>query len=429
VWGGSICLVGALLYLGAVRGPLIYDGSFFLYQILETQLPFIPDNRFLAVPVHIVTIGASHLTDDVWTLGLVFSVTYLAMAVGTFLGSAWWMSRQDGGLVVWPVLGLLLVSPILVDTTTESLATAGLAFAMTYIAATPKTRRRWVIAGVLAGLLFASHPYAGVVLAWAGGVAAYRWARSGRREVAELVFCGAAVVIGVIRLSILVPGYETAAAAPGALLPELWHLVLPETAALALGAWLCGIGLLLWRRGLIPVGAGPLTCLAPALGYVPLLVGLARGTGWPPPIAYRFATVPLVLPLLILLVIDLVTAGGDRAPTNAKAAYRAAAAAAMLAISAGLVLQGWRWNEEVSAMRAHVAATAAPCGPDFAGAAAIATWGGRSLAVLVQGREPRVVLGSQAECDRLISAHVYSGSNHFTALYLPSRGWFHLPRP
>ena len=116
-------LLAALAALALVRGPLIYDGSFFLYQVLQTGAPFIPDNRVVAVPVHLLVIALARATDDTWTISLVFSALYIALAAGAYLGSAWWLRRQAPRLLAWPLLGLLAVSPILIDSTTESLVT------------------------------------------------------------------------------------------------------------------------------------------------------------------------------------------------------------------------------------------------------------------------------------------------------------------
>lgn len=421
-------LVAALTALAVVRGPLIYDGSFFLYQVLQTGAPFIPDNRVVAVPLHLLVIGMGRLTDDTWTIALGFSVLYIALAAGAYLGSAWWLRRQAPRLAAWPLLGLVAVSPILIDSTTESLVTGGLAFPLVHLAASPKTPRRVAGAAVLSLLLLASHPAAGVVLVLSGAVAAYRWLRPGRRDHVELAFAGLAVTAGVLRMRLLVPGYETQVADPATFVITVSHGITAEVALMVLSVWLVGAGLLLYRLGRRQARGARWLPALPLAGAVPLLAGLLSGHQWPAPLDFRLAVVPALIPLLLMQSID--TVRRDVVAQSSTVLYRRATAVAMLAASLGMGIQAARWSGEVGTMRAYIAAAPGPCLADVSGGnLAISSWGGRSLAVIVQGRRPRTVFGSAAECRLLVGQHVYSGSNHFVALYPSRSGWFQLPAP
>lgn len=423
----GLCLAAALVAVVLVRGPLLFDGSFFLFQVLQSGAPYIPDNRFLAVPIHVATLGVARLTDDPWTIALAFSAMYLALAAGAYLGAAWWLRRSASHLAAWPILGLLVVSPILLDTTTESLVTGGLAFVMVHLAATAKSPRRLGAAAVVAAVLFISHPIAGLVLLMAAGAAVLHWERAGRRDRVDLVFVAVSVVIGVVRLRLLVPGYESYIATPGTFVTHLVQGIRPAVALVLVSAWVSGTFLLLARRG----GGGPgrrALALLPVAGAVPLVIDIAAGHGWPPELDYRLAIVPALLPLLAMLAIDANAGPGRTAATSF--ATRRVVALAMLAVSAILGVQAWRWNGDVGAMRAYVAAAPSPCMPDLVlPGRATGHWGGRSLALLVEGRNPAVVLGSAAECGQLRERHLYSGSTNFVALYPTRSGWFRLPNP
>ncbi|HEV1996515.1 MAG TPA: hypothetical protein VGR61_00095 [Candidatus Dormibacteraeota bacterium] len=425
---GASFLALALGALALVRGPLLYDGSFFLYQVLQTGAPFIPDNRIVAVPIHLLTLFVARFTDDTWTIALAFSGLYIALATGSYLGAAWWIQRRLGRLLAWPILGLLAVSPILVDATTESLVTGGLAFPMVYLAAAAKSVARLAAAAILGLVLFASHPAAGLVLSVAAAAAAYRWLRYGRRDHVELLFGLVALCAGVLRLRLLVPGYETYIADPATLATAMSHGITYPVAIMVLSVWLAGAGLLLCGLNRLDARVARWLPALPLAGALPVAASLLLGTGWPSALDYRLAIVPVLLPLLVMLVIDVVR---DAAPPPAvDTRYQRAAALTMIAIGVCVGLQTWRWNGDVSAMRTYVSASTGPCIADVTGSdKAISNWGGRSLAVLIQGRRPRVVLGSVAECQQLVSRHLYSGSNHFVALYPSHSGWFHLPSP
>jgi len=413
-----------LVALALVRGPLIYDGSFFLFHVLQTGAPFIPDNRVVAVPVHLVTLAVAHLTSDTWAIALAFSAMYIALAAGAYLGTAWWLRRHRPGLVAWPLLGLLAVVPILVDTTTESLVTGGLAFALVYLAAVPKTAGRVTGAVVVAIVLFASHPAAGLVLILAGVAAAVRAVRGAARL--EAAFAMVALAAGVLRLRLLVPGYETQVGDPQTFVATLAKGISYPVAAMVVSVWITGAGLVLSRHRRLDRRVVRYLPALPLAGTLPLAASLLFGHGWPPPLDYRLATIPALLPLLVMLVVDATEEEPrDHAPG---VTHLRVAAMALVAVSVCVGIQAWRWQGEVSRMRSYVAALAGPCGAEVTGSGtALSHWGARSLAVLVQGRAPRVVLGSDADCRQLTASRLYSGSRRFVALYPGDAGWFHFP--
>jgi hypothetical protein len=425
--GPWVLALGSLAYLAIERAPLIYDGSFFLFTILETQAPMTPDGRIVPLPAQWLTIMSSRLTDDTWLLALVFSAGYLALVGGAFVVATLLLRRVAHRMQAWPLMGLLAVSPILVDTTTESLVTSALAFPAVLLAARSKTLASVGALTLVVVLLFVSHPAAGLVLVLCGAVSLGRWLWTGRRAVLDLCLAGLLAAVGVTRLRMLDPGYEVKVGQPSYLVGRSLASIGHVEAFMLLTLWATAALLLLARFGKFPSAVGRWIPVLPLLGALPLIFQLMVGNPnqWPARIDYRLVTVTGVLPLLVAVAVDAM------APSTpeADAGQGRTGAVCLAAFSLIMALQGWHWQHDVDRVRAAVSATPAGCAHDVTGPrpAVMNHWGSRSLVVLIQGRSPRTVLGSTGECNALIDRRVYSASNDFPARYNAGHGWFRLP--
>ena len=102
----------ATLVATAAGLPLLWDGSLFLLETLNTRSIFIAHYRFIDALFEIPMLLAANVTTDLHILGVVFNLSYTLIPLIS-IGLSWWIVRKTApALIVWPVLGigLLLVS-------------------------------------------------------------------------------------------------------------------------------------------------------------------------------------------------------------------------------------------------------------------------------------------------------------------------------
>ncbi len=100
-------VISSALVLAAVSGgALLWDGSYYLYRILDTHIPV---ERFpgsldtlLALPVLL----AAGLTNQVAVLQAIFGLTYALVPILSLALSWWIVRRQAPSLFIWPALGI-----------------------------------------------------------------------------------------------------------------------------------------------------------------------------------------------------------------------------------------------------------------------------------------------------------------------------------
>lgn len=105
----SLVVLGALI--AAVMGTaLSWDGSWYLFNVLESQAPFTPHGRVVNTVLQAPTLLAQSFTDRLGVLRLVFGMTYLAVPVVALVGS-WLVVRQRRpDMLVWPALAICLAT-------------------------------------------------------------------------------------------------------------------------------------------------------------------------------------------------------------------------------------------------------------------------------------------------------------------------------
>jgi hypothetical protein len=100
-------MIGSALLLAALVGAaLSWDGSWYLFRILDDQAPFTPHGRTAGAALHWITIQTSRFTEDLDVLRVVFGLSYAAIPLIALLLS-WWIARKhDPRLFIWPALGI-----------------------------------------------------------------------------------------------------------------------------------------------------------------------------------------------------------------------------------------------------------------------------------------------------------------------------------
>src|SRR5208282_829898 len=59
--------------------PLTWDGAFYLFSALDTQWPFVPHGRTINVALQLPVVAASHLTQNLAPLRLIFCLCYASV--------------------------------------------------------------------------------------------------------------------------------------------------------------------------------------------------------------------------------------------------------------------------------------------------------------------------------------------------------------
>lgn len=100
-------LIGAGLVFAALSGAVLsWDGSVYLFNVLNEQQPFAANDRFINVLLHWPVVLGSRLTSNIVVLQTLLGLMYVTIPL-TALALCWWVVR-DGAreLFVWPALAI-----------------------------------------------------------------------------------------------------------------------------------------------------------------------------------------------------------------------------------------------------------------------------------------------------------------------------------
>jgi hypothetical protein len=108
VYLGLVASAGAIASaLGLARA---WDGSWLLFEILDTGRPISPSSRWINVPLELPAIAVRHLTENVGVMSALYGLPYF-LVPAIALATSWWVVRtREPRLFVWAALGIGLVS-------------------------------------------------------------------------------------------------------------------------------------------------------------------------------------------------------------------------------------------------------------------------------------------------------------------------------
>jgi hypothetical protein len=157
----SLLAVACAYVLSALVGlPLFQDGGSYFFVIATSGTPEIPNLRFAAVLPQLPAVWAEPVLDDPVLLRHLFSLSYIALPLGSLLACWLLVRRQAPALVLFPLLWFLLnllnfsgVSELL----TSLYLSWPLVLAMLLV---PERRWVWVYATLAAVILALLHPLA-----------------------------------------------------------------------------------------------------------------------------------------------------------------------------------------------------------------------------------------------------------------------------
>ncbi|HYR94248.1 MAG TPA: hypothetical protein VEP48_08600 [Methylomirabilota bacterium] len=390
-----LSIAAAASLVAAISGlPLVWDGSFLLFTVLNDQQPMVIYNRFVNSLLTAPVLAASALTEDLGILRLVFNLSYEAVPFVALLASWVVVRRARPDLFVWPVLGIgLALLPGLAVPTASSIIAAQLFWPLFLAALVPPSSRLVLALSVALGVVVAfSHPIAAallVLLAIAG------WIERGRSRPAGLAWltgCLALALLNVVWLTSQLDAYQAHIAEPIVALNILgWALVGPQSLGLgftAFAAWL------LYRGGGDPRARGRAR-MTIVIAALPFVVWAAIPSLWGNVIDFRVAALPCAVPLLLLAWLDA------RSPVRLLEERRQAALAAavvmfvvVVVLSAGWAILAARVESAVAQASGCVPAESIEGYPDSALGNAFVT----PLSLVLQGRDLHAFVEPLSAC-------------------------------
>jgi len=170
----------ALTAIGLISAALCgtalsWDGAAYLFNALDQQRPFTPNNRLINWPLHLPVILASHFTNSLTFLQVIFGMTYAAIPL-LMLALCWWIVRDTARpLFIWAALGLGIgLLPGRINFVSEASLAVQFAWPLMLVIITGLRRKHLLIAVVMIVGLYVSHPLSLVFLLLAAAVAMLR---------------------------------------------------------------------------------------------------------------------------------------------------------------------------------------------------------------------------------------------------------------
>jgi len=391
------------LIAGVAGLPLAWDGSYFLFVVLNDQAPLLIAHRFIETLLTSPVLFASGRTEDLAVLRAIFGVSYTAIPL-VALFCSWLVVRRRPELFVWPVLGIAVaLLPGRALFIAESLIAAQLAWPLLLAAVVPVSGGVLLLCLALGAIVAVSHPVAAIPLVIVALVGAAIRRRS-RRSSASW----AAAFLGLAALNLAILGsrlnaferesLELSVAVGslirGALGPQLAAMLLT-----ALAAVLVLRGAHAQQRA-DQVRAEALALTSIALAAAALLVWAAVPQFWKGEIDFRSWALPITLPLFALAILDACSVRGRPLQTLVDGRMRIARAAAV-AMFLVMLVQSVVWVQLTSRVSlavegAHGCIDAASIEgfPD----SPLGHWSITPLSMLLQARDVRSFVGTADAC-------------------------------
>jgi hypothetical protein len=263
--GVFLGLCGLALLIAVFSGAaLSWDGSYYLFKTLDTQRPYAPPDRLLALAPGSLVLLAGQLTSDVAVLQAVFGLPYAAVPLVSLVAS-WWVVRDLApALFIWPALGVGVgLLPGLFFLVGEGAQAMMLVWPTLLAILLGLPRRHLPLAGAFALLTLAAHPVGGVLVLLLAVVALL----VGSADVAarpRLTLAGSAMVVAAVARLVTTQQASAAIFAPSTYADALQKAASGLPLAALIGVWLTAVVTLLSARA----AANGLVDVAPVLRFL-----------------------------------------------------------------------------------------------------------------------------------------------------------------
>jgi hypothetical protein len=393
----ALCVAAGMAVAALAGAALAWDGSAYLFHVLDTRTPYVPHGRVINVLLHAPALLAAQLTNDIATAQLVFGLTY-ALVPLIALGAAWLVVRQQAPhLFVWPALSIGLgLLPGLFFFVSEAMLAVQLAWPIWLAALLGLPRRSLPLVLLLAAAVLAAHPLAVALLGIAAVLAGMYGVRFTSERGRMWLWAGVFVLLallGALRLWLSAGEYSADQLAPQVLVYALGSALagLPLL-ALACG-WAAG-GLLAAARFARWAGWAGVVALVVAGG---VLVMWARSAElWRNSLDFRYLAIFSALPFLALAVAEALWPPMPEQLAAAAPVRRAALQTAGVVLVLVLAVQSGVWYGLSTRLRDTLAQSQWAClsaGPlGWPARTPLGHWSVGSHGLLLQGRAPSTLM-------------------------------------
>ena len=400
----GVLALAAFAAIAVAGAALDWDGSHYLFHLLDDGRPLLPHARGGTAPIQWPVLGLSRITTDLAPVRLLFSALYeLFPLLG--LGLSWLAVRRSApALMLWPALGIAVTQlPVQMLGMAELNLAVDLAWPLLMLALTGTRGRRMLPALALAVWIATLHPLGGALLLGIGLAAALQASGSGE---GALRWTGPALllVIGVVRLVIPTDAYDAAASTPAFVAAQLSNAVTSVGGVAAGAALLTGSIAVALLAGRIAASRRTtlLLVLPLLLACGVLLPWAVDGSRWSNAIYLREPMFILGLPVAALAVVDalLLRRIDDEAVARRARARGPAIEVAGLLLLVVLGAQAISLSSARDSLYRHLDG-AGPClSPADAGVTGtpLDSWALGSYAIDLQGRSPRTLILDPSGC-------------------------------
>jgi hypothetical protein len=425
-------VASALIVASVMRAPLSWDGSFYLFQVLDRQSWFIAQpHRWINYALQAPTIVALHLTSNLDILTLIFSLSYASVAM-VGLTISWLVCRKRPDLFIWPAIGIGLATlPGIINFNSEATMTAPLFWPVLLATLVGVDLVESLLVALLALAMLIVHPNAASVLAL-GAITACVSAMLPPFKPMRLAGSAALVALTVVRLIIPLTPYEH---------QQLIGFNLNKAFVWGLEGWpLVALGLIfllaaccLYQR-LNCKTASRWVDFAPtvavtAVGLV-LIPWASNPAAWANEMEFRFWMVPMSLPIMGACALDTWLASGQVSLGRRRQPALVAIGAVFLIV---VSIQSVIWNQLTNRLLADIegegcmSLTSLP----WTTQTLMHHWSTASYAIVLQGRTPhRLVLDAGGCLEYATDATVHiiwmrrkNGSGWFDLGQVPVDSW------
>lgn len=347
---------------------LTYDGSYFGYVILRNHQLFVDHQRYSEVVFELPVVLAARLATDMAVLRPLFCLPYALVPVISVALSWLVVRRQNPGLIIWPILGIGLVSvPGLALPTAEAVITAELAWPVLLAVAIGMPRRTWLVVLLVAPLILFLHPISAAPLAMAAMIAVVVAIQEPARRTTLLILSGACLVAAAVRLLAPLDSYEQSVLTSQDLLLEFGYVGRSSIFAVVV-AWVLGIMVVLDKGRRFPRitrYSAAIAATALVVATVLLVRWAANPTGWSATIHYRDFDLLFEIPLFLLMAVNARGRAGTLSPSYpANAARRTGrlVLAVSLVFTLVLAVNALQWGTLTRDLERRMTADPGYCG-------------------------------------------------------------------
>jgi hypothetical protein len=153
-----VLVEATLITTSLLRGPLSWDGAFYLFQLLDRQFWYLTLYRLINLPFQSPALFASRFTSNLKILDLIFSLSYASVPM-IGLAMSYLICRKRQSLFIWPALGICVVAlPGIFLFTSEAMMNVSLSWPLILATLVGVGVGEFALVAMLAMAILVSHP-------------------------------------------------------------------------------------------------------------------------------------------------------------------------------------------------------------------------------------------------------------------------------